>query len=111
MYKITLNRVHDRVRFTEGEEHLDLRVDADPMRMTAGLMEAQKRLKLIKEEMTDEEKAESARYFAGAIFGAEQAERLMDFYFNDAACVIKVCGQYFQNRLSKLIAKAQKRMK
>ena len=111
MYKITLNRIHDRVRITEGDEYLDLRVDADPMRMTAGLMEAQKRLKLVTEEMNDEEKAESARYFAGVIFGTEQAAHLMDFYHNDAACVIKVCGQYFQNRLSKLIAKAQKRMK
>ena len=38
MYKISLNRIHDRVRITEGDEHLDLRVDADPMRMVAGLM-------------------------------------------------------------------------
>ena len=111
MYKITLNRIHDRVRITEGDEHLDLRVDADPMRMTAGLNEVQRRLKTVTDEMTVEERNDVARHFAGVLFGAEQAEKLLDFYHNDAACVISICGQYFQNRLAKLIAKAQKRMK
>ena len=44
MFKITLNRIHDKVRITEGDEHLELRVDGDPMRMVAGLNEAQRRL-------------------------------------------------------------------
>ena len=111
MYKITLNRIHDRVRITEGDEHLDLRVDADPMRMVAGLTEAQRRLKAVNDEMSAAERNEITVYFAGVIFGADQAAQLMDFYHGDEACVINVCGQYFQNRLAKLIAKAQKRIK
>lgn len=111
MYKLTLNRIHDRVRITESDEHLDLRVDADPMRMVAGLTEAQRRLHTISEEMTKEQQLEIAKYFAGVIFGADQAERLIDFYRGDVACVIDVCGKYFSGRLAKLIEKAQKRIK
>ena len=111
MYKLSLNRVHDRVRITEGGERIDLRVDADPMRMVAGLNEAQRRLKTITDESTTEEKNEIAVYFAGVIFGTEQAPQLMEFYRNDAACVINVCGRYFSARLAKLIEKAQRRTK
>ena len=111
MYKISLNRIHDRVRITEGDEHLDLRVDADPMRVVAGLNEAQRRLKTITDESTDEERNDITLYFAGVIFGSEQAAKLMDFYHNDAACVINVCGRYFSDRLAKLIEKAQRRAK
>lgn len=111
MYKISLNRIHDRVRITEGDEHLDLRVDADPMRMVAGLTEAQRRLHTISEEMAKEQRTEITRYFAGVIFGADQAEQLLDFYHGDEACVIDVCGKYFSGRLAKLIEKAQKKIK
>ena len=111
MYKISLNRVHDRVRITEGDERLDLRVDADPMRVVAGLNEAQRRLKAITDESTLEERNDSAVYFAGVIFGVEQAAKIMDFYHGDAACVINVCGRYFSERLAKLIEKAQRKAK
>ena len=111
MYKLSLNRVHDRVRITEGAESLDLRVDADPMRMVAGLNEAQRQLRALGESSTPEALRDAARYFAGVIFGPEQAERLLMFYRNDAACVLNVCGRYFSERLSKLIDKAQRRMK
>lgn len=56
MYKISLNRIHDKVRITEGDEHLDLRVDSDPMRVVAGLNEAQRRLKTITDTMPDEDR-------------------------------------------------------
>ena len=111
MYNISLNRVHDRVRITEGDEHIDLRVDADPMRMVAGLNEAQRRLKTITDESTEDERNAIAQYFAGVIFGGEQAENMMEFYHCDAACVINVCGRYFSGRLAKLIEKAQRRLK
>ena len=111
MYKISLNRIHDRVRITEGDERLDLRVDADPMRVVAGLNEAQRRLKTITDESSEESRNEISLYFAGVIFGSEQAAQLMEFYHDDAACVINVCGRYFSDRLSKLIERAQKRIK
>lgn len=111
MFCLSLNRVHDRVRITEGDDKLDLRIDADPMRMVAGLSAAQKRLKAVNEETTDDEIRDAALYFAGVIFGTEQAAALLDFYHGDPACVINVCGRYFSMRLAKLIEKAQKKMK
>ena len=42
MYRITLNRVHDTVLINEGADKLKLDVDGDPMRMVAGLSQAQK---------------------------------------------------------------------
>ena len=111
MFKITLNRIHDTVRITEGDESITLFVDADPMRIIAGLNVAQKRLQTITEETSDEDKDEISLYFAGVIFGETQAKELFDFYHEDSACLINVCGQYFSQRLAKLITKAQKKMK
>jgi hypothetical protein len=65
----------------------------------------------ITEETTDEERGEIARFFASVIFGDEQTQKLFDFYYGEASCVIAVCGQYFAKRLSKLISKAQKKRK
>ena len=110
-HELTLNRVHDRVAIKEGDERLELRVDADPMRMVAGLTEAQRRLKTVTEDMGDEEKTGIAQYFAGVIFGTDQAAKLLDFYHGDAACVIMICGQYFSGRLANLIDKAQRKIK
>lgn len=111
MFTMSLNRVHDRVRIVEGGERLELRVDADPMRMVAGLNEAQKRMRALTDDSTPEQQNEAAQYFAAVIFGEEQARALMDFYHNDAACAINICGKYFSDRLAGLISKAQKRAK
>jgi hypothetical protein len=108
-FTVTLHRVRDRVKFTEGGESLLLSVDADAMRMVVGLNQAQKRLTEISEESPVDEQQEAARYFASVIFGAEQAEKLMDFYRHDPACVIGVCGRYFTLRLNRLIYRAQKK--
>jgi hypothetical protein len=108
-YEVTLNRVHDIVRIREGGDSLRLIVDGDPMRMVAGLNEAQKILKAIDTETTDEEKLKAAEYFAEVIFGKEQAKQILDFYRNDSLCVINLCGTYFRDRLGKLIEKAQKK--
>lgn len=111
MFKISLNRVHDKVEIKEGDEKIMLRVDSDPMRMVAGLSQAQKMLQELNKDSSDEETDKAAQYFATVIFGKEQAETLVAFYHNDAACVINVCGQYFSKRLGKLITNAQKKMK
>lgn len=110
-YNLSLNRVHDTVRVVEGPDRLELRVDGDAMRMVAGLSQAQKRLQALDGDSTDEQQRDAALYFAGVMFGAEQAGALMDFYRGDAGCVIGVCGRYFSERLSKLIAQAQKKAK
>ena len=111
-YTMTLNRVHDTVIIKENDEELKLVVNADPMRMVAGLNKAQQKLtECVKEDATDEDTLEAARYFASVIFGQEQAEKLLAFYANDPGCVITCCGQYFRQRLSGIIAKQQKKLK
>lgn len=110
-YVVSLNRVHDSVLISEGDDKLSLRVDGDPMRMVAGLSQAQKKLQALTAEAADEEMNGAALYFAQVIFGGKQAQQLMDFYHNDAGCVISVCGKYFEQRLGKLITAVQKRAK
>lgn len=108
---ISLNLVYDNVRFAEGAEHLDLYVAGDPMRMVAGLNEAQRRMKALTDTSTPEEMNAAAKYFASVIFGAEQAGQIMEFYHNDPACVINVCGRYFSGFLAKKIEQAQRKAK
>ena len=108
-YTVSLGRVYDRVVIREGGEKLELHVDADPNRMVAGLDQAQKRLRAINEETPEDEQKQTALYFAGVIFGGEQANKLMEYYHGDSACVVAVCGKYFAERLGKIITKAQKK--
>lgn len=110
-YNLSLNRVHDIVQITEGDEKLRLRVDGDPMRMVAGLSQAQKQLQAINGETPEEDVNKAALMFATVIFGSQQADELMQFYRGDAGCVINVCGRYFEGRLGKLITRAQKKTK
>lgn len=110
-YEMSLNRVHDTVVIREGNDKLTLHVDADPMRMTAGLMQAQQAMQKWTEKTPIKQQKEFAIFFAGVIFGQEQAAELMAFYHNNPGCVVNVCGQYFSGRLRKLIEKAQKKAK
>lgn len=112
-YNITLNKVHDTVNIVENGEKLTLVVSADPIRMVAGLNKAQEKLNALVKSETPEEKdmIEAAETFAGVIFGPEQARKIMEFYGNDAASVINVCGNYFRQRLGNKITKAQMKMK
>ena len=109
MFHVSLGRVRDRVQFKEADELLVLVVDGDAARMVRALTEAQKTLNSIKGGSTDEERLQAARQFAEAIFGKEQAEKLIQFYRNDAICVIEACGQYFGGGLAKKITVAQKK--
>lgn len=111
MYRLTLNRVHDRVLIEEGGEQLRLYVDGDPMRMVAALTDARGTLKGISEKSAPEERTAAATQFAAAMFGPDQARELLDFYHGDPTCVIAVCVKYFSQRLFKLIEKAQKHAK
>ena len=106
---LSLGRVYDTVTIREGGEKLTLHVNADPSRIVVGLSQAQKQLVTIDENTTDEEREKIALFFASVIFGEEQAQKLLDYYYGDSSCVVAVCGQYFSKRLSKLITKSQKR--
>jgi len=106
---ITLNRVRDHVKIREGSDSIDLFVDADPYRMVTGLNAAMDKMKAVDKDADAETVKEVAMYFAGVIYGDEQAEKLLDFYAGQAECVVGVCGQYLAQRLAKLIEKAQKK--
>lgn len=110
--EISLNRVHHTVTVNENGEKLKLIINADPMRLVAGLSKAQTKLTetVQKENPTDEEMKDAAEFFSAVMFGKEQTERLFEFYAGDAACVINVCGQIFKEQLAAKITKAQKRI-
>lgn len=108
---LTLNRVHDTVVIAEGGEKIKLHVDADPMRMVAGLNQVQRMFQALNENSSEEEARSAAMYYAAVIFGHDQADQLAAFYHNDAGCIIGICGRYFTGRLNKLITAAQKKIK
>ena len=109
MYSLSLNRIHDKVRINEGDEHLLLKVDGDPMRMVAGILQAQKLLQAINEDSTEEQTHNAAQYFAEVILGKEQTAKLFDVYRGDAGCVVSVCGKDIKERLSKILDKTQRK--
>ena len=111
--EVTLNRIHHTVIINENGEKLKLVVNADPMRLVAGINKASKKLEdtISKDrEPTNEEMKEAAEYFSAVLFGKEQTEKLFEFYANDAACVINICAQIFRDQLTDKITKAQKKM-
>lgn len=114
MFEIRLNRVRDKAVFRSGKEKLKLTVDLDPRRATADLMDAGAKVadagKAIRNGKEYEDKARDAAIsFAGAIFGTEQAEKLMDFSV-DANTALVAVTEYFNRRLAKKIHAAQRRV-
>lgn len=110
MFRISTNRVQDAVRVTEGKHTLDLTVDIDPYTFVPELKAAQDRLSAV-EAATDDSTPQilqAATGFAAAIFGRQQAEKLLAFYGNHAAPVISVCTRYLTRRLIAKIKRAQR---
>ncbi len=108
-YTMTLNRVHDEIVIKEGESKLRLVVDGDATHIVAGLQRAQTMLKSLNDESKPEDLDAAARAFAVAVFGEKQADKVLEFYSGDPACIINISGRYFRDRLGKKIAKVQKR--
>lgn len=107
---LSLGRVHGTLVIKEGFDKITLYVDADPMRLTAGLVQANREIQKWSDKATPKQRKEMALDFASVMFGREQAQKLMDFYHGDATCVVSVCAQYFSGTLSRLINKAQRRI-
>lgn len=101
--------VSDRVRFRNFDKTLDLDVKGSASGMVLNLKTAQARLTEITDESSEEEKMSAARAFAASIFGDQQAEKLIEFYDSDPLSCITACGEYFSERLSGIITKAQKK--
>ena len=110
-YVLSLGRIYDTVIVKENGQKMILHVNADPNRLVIGLTHAQKQLAAINNDTTQEDREKAALYFAGVIFGDEQAKKLLDYYRGDSSCVIGICGKYFADRLSKMITRAQKKQK
>ena len=110
-YVLSLGRVYDNVIVRENGQKLVLHVNADPNRLVIGLTHAQKQLAAITADTTPEDREKIALYFAGVIFGEEQAKKLLEYYRGDTSCVIGICGKYFADRLGKMITKSQKKQK
>ena len=109
-FTIKLRRVHDKVAITNGETTLTLTVDATPEKLVSGLLQARQKMQALGPESTTEEMLDAARDVAAAIFGDEQAQKLMDYYPQDTAMsVFDVCERYFSGRLNKLIEREQKK--
>lgn len=112
MFSVTLNRVRDKITVKEGNEKIILSVDSDARVITTKIRRAQELLvQANKPETTEEERAAAAIEFSRAIFGADQTDELYKFYNWDYSCVITICGIYFEKRLRKKIAAAQKKIK
>ena len=107
-YDVYSGHVQDKVRFDGG---LVLRVDGDAWKMLFEVEAARQAAQSLKADSPEEDKKKAAMRFATAIFGENQAEKLMNFYHGDAGSMLGVCGQYINNRLIKKITRVQKRQK
>jgi hypothetical protein len=100
--------VHDKVTFCAGDEKLTLRVDKDARLLVAELNGVHDKLQEVTEENLPEKIDACARAFAEAVFGTEQAEKMLALYHNPVS-VINVLEQYFRKYLQKKITRAQVR--
>ena len=108
--KINPFSVSDKVSFRNIDKTLDLTVRAEASSLVTQLMRSQAKLSQMTEDTTEDEQREAALMFAASIFGKEQAQKLLDFY-GEPIAVINACGLYFDQRLKKIITKAQKKTK
>ena len=110
MFKKEINpySVADKVTFRNVDKTLELYVRADAGTLIMGLKEAQEKLKGLTDQSEKCERMNAARFFAKSVFGEEQADKLVDFY-NDPLAIITAVGMYFDQRLKKMITRAQKK--
>ena len=78
--------------------------------MVSGINKAVEKLNALTEESGEEAMREAAEFYAVVLFGKDQARKLMEFYAEDAGCVLTVCTKYVTQRLGQKIAEAQKKM-
>ena len=110
--EISLNRVRDSITIREGDEKITLYVDSDANTLIHGIMAANKELEALKDDDSEDRKRSAAMAMARAMFGVEQADKLLEFYRGNYGCVITICGMYFGDAkygLGKKITKAQKK--
>ena len=107
--RLTLNRVRDTVYFREGRDEIRMVVDEDALAIGRRIRRS---LEYIDEAKQDEAKIESAaRQFVEAVFGADQTEKLVEFYHGDMIPAFEITSLYMTKRLAKIITKAQRNAK
>lgn len=100
--------VSDKAVFRNVDKTITLYVRADAASLVTKLKQANDKLKEVNEETDECQRVNIARFFARAVFGDEQGDKLVDFY-NDPLAVISAVGIYFDRQLGKKITKAQKK--
>lgn len=100
--------ITDKVTFRNVDKTLTLYVRSDAPSLVLGIKKVLERLTTLSDESTAKEKKDTAMLYAKTLFGDDQAKLLWEFY-GDALPVIAACGIYFNNQLSKIITKAQKK--
>ena len=100
--------VSDKAVFRNVDKTITLYVRADAASLVTKLKQANDKLKEVNEETDECQRVSIARFFARAVFGDEQGDKLVDFY-NDPLAVISAVGIYFDRQLGKKITKAQKK--
>ena len=100
--------VSDKAVFRNVDKTLTLYVRSNAPSLVVNLKQAQDKLKELTDESDECQRMNAARFFAKAIFGEEQADKLVDFY-NEPLAVVAVVGMYFDQQLKKKITKAQKK--
>ena len=107
-FEINPYPVQDKIVFRNGDETLELAVKSDGGEIIRKIQKANVRLSGVNDKSSEEEKQSVSFALASSIFGDDQARKLCSFY-DDPVTVVTVCGRYFKERLSKKIAKAQKK--
>ena len=110
MFKKEINpySVSDKVTFRNVDKTITLYVRSGAAAIVVNLKHAQDKLKELNDESDECQRVNAARYFAQAIFGEEQANKLVDFY-GEPLAVVAAVGMYFDKRLKYKITKAQKK--
>lgn len=106
-HEINPYNVTDKLAFRNMDKTLTLTVKANAGTLVLGIKKAYDRIASLRDESPEEEKAAAARMYAATIFGAEQGEKLCEFY-GDPLTVIQACSACL-DRLRDKITKAQKR--
>lgn len=101
--------ITDTVVFRNLEKTLTLFVRSDASTIVIRLKAAHDKLAKMTDDTPDNERSEAAFQFAASMFGEDQARDLCEFYCGDTLAIINACGMYFQQRLGKIITKAQKK--
>ena len=110
MFKKEINpySVSDKVTFRNVDKTITLYVRSNATTLVVNLKHAQDKLKELNDESDECQRMNASRYFAQAVFGEEQANKLVDFY-GDPLSIVAVVGMYFDKRLKYKITKAQKK--